>query len=635
MSFTPQHGLVAPAPEVVAERPLPAGAVTLLPGFWADRQRINRERSIPHGMEKLRAAGGFDNFRHIADRAAGAHGHLSAVDGDVKNFVDSDVYKWLEAVGWEGVRGPLAAEVEQQAEEAIGLIVRAQDASGYLNTWYQTQPVASRFSNMAFGHELYCLGHLIQAGLAYVRARGDGRLLGVARRFADLAVATFGPNGREEICGHPEIEMALVELSRELGEPGYADLAQRFIDRRGHGLLRGSRFGTAYHQDDRPYREMDTVNGHAVRALYLGCGAVDVATQHGDAALLAAARRQWRAMIAGKMYLTGGVGSRHLGESFGEPFELPADRAYCETCAAIAVAMWGWRLLLVERDGAVADVIERAMLNGMLAGVSHDGCSFHYTNPLHVRSQHPRQPWFEIACCPPNLMRTLASIEQYMATASARGVSIHHYAAAEIRAGQGRALRLETGYPFEGGVRVIVTETPAAPWRLALRIPAWAGDAALSVNGQRQDIAAEKGYVEVDRTWQAGDELMLELSLRPRLTQASTIDAVRGAIAVERGPLVFCAEEVDLPAGANLMDTYVDHRAAPRDAASGPTLFGRSVILSAVAIERARPSWPYGASDDVPRLPESRAIEIQTIPYFAWGNRGPGPMRVWMPKRQP
>jgi DUF1680 family protein len=475
MTFIEERGLVAPeASALLATKPLPVGSVRLTSGLWADRQAANREASLAHGGRELAKAGNFQNFRNLLDNASG-HGHADAADSDVRNFVDSDVYKWLEAVGWESVRGLLSAEVEAQAEEAVELIVAAQDEDGYLNTWYQTLDHSQRFTNMQFGHELYCLGHLIQAAIAYNRARGDNRLLIVARRFADLVVYTFGENGRREVCGHPEIEMSLVELSRETGDERYAALAKAFIDRRGYGSLGEGRFGSAYYQDRQPYREMSNVEGHAVRAVYLGAGATDAAIDTEDEGLLAASATQWSNMVASKMYVTGGIGSRHWGESFGDEFELPADRAYCETCGAIGVTMWSWRLLLTDVQGRYGDIIERSLLNGFLAGVSEDGTAFNYVNPLQVRTEHPRQSWFEIACCPPNAMRALASVEHYIATADEATVFIHQFAGCEIDAGFGRSLRVSTDFPWAGSVHIEVESVGAGEWALSVRAPSWAG----------------------------------------------------------------------------------------------------------------------------------------------------------------
>ncbi|MCU1432492.1 MAG: hypothetical protein JWP95_1597 [Actinotalea sp.] len=627
------RGIVAPVHRALqAARPLPVGAVRLTSGMWADRQKVNRDASLGWGAEKLRAAGNVRNFQNLLGEPVGSHGHAGAADADVKNFVDSDVYKWLEAVGWESAHGELPAQVETQAEELIGLIVAAQDDDGYLNTWYQTQDASQRFSNLGFGHEMYCLGHLIQAAVAYSRVRGDTRLLEVARRFADLIVTRFGPGGREVICGHPEIEMALVELTRETGDPRYADLAHAFVDRRGRGLLGNGRFGAAYFQDRVPFRDLDTVEGHAVRALYLGAGAVDAAVETGDGSLLEAARRQWADMVATKTYLTGGVGSRHHGESFGDPFELPSDQAYCETCAAIGVAMWSWRLLLTRLDGAVGDVIERALLNAFLTGVSLDGRAFSYVNPLHVRGEHPREEWFEIACCPPNVMRTLASIEQYLATEDDDSVHLHQYASATLDAGRGRHLVVSTDYPTTGTVEVLVKASPAEAWALVARVPAWApAPVTVSVNGQV--VAAEavaNGYLRVRRTWQAGDVVLLAFDVSPRLTRASPdIDGLRGSVAIERGPLVYCLESIDLPAGASLDAMVLERGALPVDR-NGELGSPPPVGL----VVRTRPAeysaWPYPPADSPAPLPDG-AVEVTALPYATWGNRGTGGMRVWIP----
>lgn len=639
MTIVHEYGVVAPSStSKTALRPLPLGAIKLRPGFWDERQRVNRENSIPQGIDRLRAAGNFDNFRLIADRVAGEHGHAQAADSDVKNFVDSDIYKWLEAVGWEGADTALPPEIEDQAEEAIDLILRAQDTDGYLNTWYQTQDKSKRFSNMSFGHELYCLGHLIQAAVAYRRARGDDRLLAAARRFADLVVETFGPGGRNQICGHPEIEMALVELSRETGDGRYAELARDFIDRRGHGLLGEGRFGAAYYQDRIPFRQLSTVEGHAVRALYLGAGAVDAAVETGDRDLLEASRRQWRNMVAHKMYLTGGVGSRHNGESFGDDFELPADRAYCETCAAIGVAMWSWRLLLTELDGNVADIIERVLFNGLLPGVSQDGRAFNYVNPLHVRGEHPRQAWFEIACCPPNVMRTLASVEQYFVTETEDAVQLHQYANSKVSAGRGRTFTIDTDYPFGGTVTVTMEETTRAEWTLALRIPSWAeGASSVTVNGELEDAQIRKGYAEVRRPWRSGDVLVLDLAVAPRFTEADGYaDAIQNCVAVERGPLVFCAESIDLQGEVSLDKVLVDTTSTAVDDIAGDDIVPLGVAIGIrLDSSAAGAPWPYrpvGARAEAHKT--SEASTIRTVPYFAWGNRAPGGMRVWL-RRDP
>lgn len=605
-------GIVAPSPGTTA-RALDAGAVELLPGFWESRQAINRDATLRHGGEQLERAGNLENFRRLTGASDRPHGHVGASDGDVKNFVDSDIYKWLEAAGWESIRGPLPQEVEALAAEAVDLVLAAQDEDGYLNSWYQTQDRASRFSNLQYGHELYCLGHLIQAGLAWARGRGDTRLLDAGRRFADLVVETFRDGAREEVCGHPEIEMALVELSRETGDPRYRELATAFIRRRGYGTLGPGRFGSAYYQDRIPYADSEAFEGHAVRALYLACGAMDVATETGDSALVRATRRQWDNLTSRRSYLTGGVGSRHHGESIGDDYELPADRAYCETCASIAVVMLGWRMLLLERDGGVADAMERALFNGVLAGVSLDGLAFHYVNPLHVRVAHERQAWFEIACCPPNLMRTMASLEQLVATVRDGDVEIHQFMASRVRVGD-RVIRIETEYPADGRIQIAI-ENGAGEWGLRVRVPGWVevDDLSVTVNGDATRAQLDtSGYVELRRAWISGDVVVVEFPLAIRVTEPDPrIDAVRGTMAVERGPLAFALESVDLPSELPLSDVV----AADGLLDEGPDRYGVPEPSLGVS-GRNRPGF------------EER---VPLVPYFAWGNRGTSQMRVWIP----
>ena len=373
-----------------ALRPIGASDVTVSGGFWADRSATNRERTIPFGFEQLRSAGNLHNF----GLAAGATAATAAGDGyralgimfdKPFPFLDSDVYKWLEGAGWELGRAP-DAQIEAMADEAIGLIESAQRPDGYLNTFVQVLAPGTEYRDLQWGHELYCVGHLVQAAVAWHRALGDDRLLRVAERAADSVDRELGPRGREAIDGHPEIEMALVELYRATGERRWLDLAASHVERRGHGLLGAGRFGRGYWQDHLPVREAPSATGHAVRQLYLDCGAVDVAVELGDEGLLDAVHRRWRDMVETKMYLTGALGSRHKDEAFGDPFELPPDLAYAETCAAIASVMLAWRLLLATGDPACADVIERTVYNGVLSGLSLDGTSFFYVNPLQRRT---------------------------------------------------------------------------------------------------------------------------------------------------------------------------------------------------------------------------------------------------------
>ncbi|HEX2701968.1 MAG TPA: beta-L-arabinofuranosidase domain-containing protein, partial [Solirubrobacteraceae bacterium] len=525
-------------------RPIDGGGVVIRDGLLADRQRVNREITLLRGAEELERAGTFDNLRIAAGLMSGERRGMV--------FSDSDVYKWLEALAWEIGRAP-SPELEALARETIDLVAAAQEPDGYLNSWCQVVDPDWRWTDMKMGHELYCAGHLIQAGVAFARATGDTSLLTVACRFADLIDESFGSDARIAIDGHPGIEVALVELYRQTGASRYLKLADTLTTRRGAGMFAGDRFDLSYYQDAEPVRGARSMAGHAVRALYLAAGVTDLYTETGDAELLASMLLQWDELASKKTYLTGGIGSRHDGEAIGDPYELPPDRAYCETCAAIASIMWNWRLLLVTGQSHFADLLERTLYNGFLSGLSLDGGSFFYTNPLQSRNGKRRHSWHPVACCPPNIMRLLASLHHYLATTSDSGVQLHQYASSTIRAVVSEAgtveLAVETGYPWSGSVIVEVVACGDAEWTLSLRVPGWARGAVLD----GQPVAS--GYAELTRRWRAGDRVVLELDVSPRLTAPNPrIDAVRGCLALERGPVVYCFEDGDLPAGVSLAD---------------------------------------------------------------------------------
>jgi uncharacterized protein len=638
-------------------RPLDARHVRLTGGFWDDRLSTNREHTIPHGFEQLIEAGTLQNLR-LAAGEKGSYQALGRMFEQPYPFLDSDVYKWLEAVGWELGRRDDAA-LAGMAGEAIELVASAQRSDGYINSFVQVLGGGRAFDDLAWGHELYCIGHLIQAAVAWHRAVGDDRLLTIATRAADTVDRELGPTGRLGVEGHPEIEMALVELYRTTGERRYVTLASRFIEARGHGLLGEGRFGAGYWQDHAPVREASEVTGHVVRQLYLDCGAVDVAVELGDEALLDAVHRRWRDMVDTRTYVTGGLGSRYLNEAFGDPYELPPDRAYAETCASIASVMLAWRLGLATGDPACFDLVERTILNGVLSGVSLDGRAFFYVNTLQARSHRAaaqghetpngrRAPWFPCACCPPNLMRMLASWPHYLASTDDDGVQLHQYAAAEIEAdlADGRVrLAIDTGFPWSGVVGVRVLEAPSRPWTLSLRIPAWCRAAGLElVAGESRSTLGEARendrILSAKRNWQAGDRVELDLEMRPRTIEPDRrIDAVRGTVALEHGPLVYCVESIDLPGPAALEDIEVDLPLELRSVKRSD-LVDDTVGLSFTAVRRGKEpaGWPYPSIDDRDRarLDEATSvIEARAIPYFAWANRSVDAMRVWIPVRSP
>jgi len=621
-------------PSVAARTTLvPLAAARITGGFWAARRRTNALTSIASGPTKLEEAGNLANLRRAA--AAGGGG---ADDGDGGfsgdfQFQDSDVYKWLEAACWQLGDPENAPEgLAGQVDEIIELIRRAQAPDGYLQTYYQLGSTP-RWTELGWGHELYCAGHLIQAAVAHHRVTGRDTLLDVARRLAAHIDATFGVGLDKQVdgvCGHPEIETALVELYRETGEPRHLALAAYFIDRRGAGTLSAGADrghdrdpGPGYWQDHLPVRETTAVTGHAVRQLYLLAGVADVAAETGDAALHEATLRLWREMADTKTYVTGGVGSRYDWEAFGDPYELPSDRAYTETCAAIAGIQFSWRLALATGDARYSDLVERTLYNGFLSGVGLHGDQWLYVNPLHVREAYSfregdqtarRTPWFRCACCPPNAMRLLASLPHYVASGSADGIQLHQYATGVYEHGD-TELAVETDYPWDGRVTVTVRRAPEVEREIALRIPAWCGE--FSVKGEQ--AKAENGWLRLRRVWQEGEAVRLELKVEPRLTRPHPkVDAVRGCVAIEHGPLVYCLESADQAEGIDLDELALDVH-APLETRRDDELLGGVVVVRTTA------EGLMGDSDG------GDAVEVTAIPYAVWANREPGAMRVWLP----
>ncbi len=613
----------------LAVQPILDGSVEIRGGFWGERQHRNRQVTIPYGMKMLEESGTIENFRIAAGNSKAAY--------QLPQFRDSDLYKVLEAIGWERAHGR-DPEQERFLASSVELIAAAQEPDGYVNSYIQVVEKGRRFADPAMAHELYCAGHLIQASVADTRTRGEtGGLGAIANRFASMLADALPP---EYVPGHPEIETALVELYRTNGDRRLLELAAELIRRRGRSSLRWRGFGPSYFQDDVPFDDAMTIRGHAVRALYLLAGATDVYTETGREALLAPIHAQWRDMVSSKTYLTGGIGSRHVDEAFGDAYELPPDRGYCETCAAIASIMWNWRLLLLTGDSRYAELMERTLYNGFLSGLGLDGTSFFYVNPLQSREPSSREAWYNCACCPPNIMRLLASLDHYVATRTDEGVQIHQYMGGRIREELGGAgaleLELETGYPFAGGVAIRVVAAPAGPLELALRIPSWAAGSDCAVNGSAVGVEpGADGYLRVRREWSAGDDVRLELPLRPRaVAAAGEIDAARGCVAFERGPLVYCVEGIDLPATVNLRSISIDP-SAPVSEEPGLDISGDTVV--ALRLEgRAQTSpppagWPYQELGGQ-HVNGAQTLPVRATPYYAWGNRGDTSMRVWVPR---
>ena len=616
-------------------KPLDARAVTIDGGVWARAQAVNRDAAIPHGHRMLEKAGNLENLRIAAGRSSGQY------RGPV--FMDSDVYKWLEAAACEMARVP-SPSLLATCNEVIDLVAAAQGADGYINSHYTVAEPNRRWTDFAHGHELYCCGHLIQAAVAYRRATGDDRLLAIAGRFVDYLHARFGPGRRVATPGHPEIELALAELYRETGERRHLDLAAFFLEHRGHGWLGPGRFNSPVSFQDRvPMRQSTTVEGHAVRALYLTTGVADLYLETGDKALLETLNTQWRDMVEGKLYLTGGVGARHHSEAFGHAYELPNDLAYCETCGAIASVMWSWRMLLATGESRFADLIERTLYNAILSGVSLAGDLYFYVNPLASngdvellsRGGNRRKEWHLVACCPPNVMRTFAALGHYFATRDGSGLQIHLYGPARIAADLAAgsvAVRMESTYPWDGKVRLTIEDPGAAPWTLSLRVPAWCKGASATVDGRAVGTLGAGGYLRIERAWKRGGGVELDLPMPARLTEAHPrIESTRGCVAIERGPLVYCLETADNPDG-HVADLEID-TAAPLESVWAPDRLGGVVLVKATGWAVDTRPWANQLYREVGAPPAARRrVALTAVPYYAWANREPGAMRIWIPR---
>ncbi|HEX2145291.1 MAG TPA: beta-L-arabinofuranosidase domain-containing protein [Glycomyces sp.] len=608
----------------------------LAAGFWGGLQAVNTVATLQHCLEWMERLGWIANFDHVAEGGTGGN-------RPGWQFSDSEIYKLMEALAWEYGRTGSAWADEAFAQLAER-VAAAQDGDGYLNTCYGHAGQADRYSDLSSGHELYCAGHLLQAAVARVRTVGEDKLVEVARRVAEHVCREFGPEGREGVCGHPEIEVGLAEFGRALGEPRYTEQARLFVERRGRGSLKPvALLDSSYFQDDVPVREADAWRGHAVRALYLAAGAIDVAIDTEDADLLAAVERQWTRSVERRTYLTGGMGSRHQDEGFGDDWELPPDRAYCETCAGIASVMVSWRLYLATGEVRYADLMERTFYNVIAASPSEDGRTFFYANPLHQRSAaaemrpdevNPRAeggvraPWFDVSCCPTNLARTLASWQAYAASVDGGTVELLQYATGDLRivldAGGELGLRVDTEYPREGVVRIEVTAVPDRPVELRLRVPHWAEGATLTDAAGKREAAP--GWVKVPGPLEVGAVVHLDLPVEPRFTWPDErIDAVRGCVAVERGPLVLCAESIDLQVPQGIESLRVDPTRPPVSQGDGAVVQGTWVAApeagSALLPYRSAPAEETGTP----------ATPLRLIPYHRWAQRGSSTMRVFLP----
>ena len=602
-------------------RPVQIENVHLEDDFWAPRLKTIREVTLSTQYRLCEETGRFANFRRATGMESGGFQGLF--------FNDSDVYKWVEAIAYS-LACASDKELLRLVQQVIPLIVAAQDKDGYLDTYFTREHRNERWTNLRDMHELYCAGHLMQAAVAFYRATVDRVLLDVACRVADHIAGVFGPSKRSGVPGHPEVEMALVELYRITMKEEYLLLARFFVDNRGKGVIGGS----SYHIDHKPFRELTEIVGHAVRSVYLNCGVADIYMETGDKTLWNALTRLWDSMTERKMYVTGGVGARHEGEAFGEDFELPSTRAYAETCAAIANVMWNWRMLLISGEAKFADVLELALYNGVLPGISLDGQQYFYVNPLADSGHHRRQHWFECACCPPNIARLLTSLPGYFYSFTEEGVWVHLYASNTANLmvdGKHVTVTQRTRYPWEGEVDITIQPEHETSFSLFLRVPSWCRKAQIQLNGEKLDTSVQPScYVKLHRLWKTGDTVHISLSMpveqivsHPNLTE--NLDKV----ALKRGPIVYCIEQVDNP-DINIRNLVL--LANPvLDIKWAPDLLNGVMVIQGEAFEvklREFKNNLYQSLRDVQS--ESRSVKFTAIPYYAWANRDPGPMNVWI-----
>ncbi|GIO88157.1 hypothetical protein J25TS5_50890 [Paenibacillus faecis] len=645
---------------------VPLHQVHIQDEFWSYYINLVRDVVVPYQWDALNdrvnsaePSGAVRNFKIAAGLEQG--------DFYGMVFQDSDIAKWLEAVAYLLESKPDPA-LEDIADGLIDIIAMAQQEDGYLNTYFTIKEPGQRWTNLAECHELYCAGHMIEAGVAYYRATGKRKLLDVVSRFADHIDSVFGtdPGKLAGYDGHQEIELALIKLYQATGNERYLRLGRYFVDQRGqkpsfYAIQLEERGGKThwpgnvaldleYSQSHVPVREQDKAIGHAVRLLYMLTGMADVAAETGDDSLFAACRRLWDNIVTRQMYITGGVGSMPQGEAFSFDYDLPNDTVYAETCASIGLIFFAQRMLRISPEAPFADVMERALYNTVVGGMSRDGKHFFYVNPLEVdpkacgganrKYDHikpVRQEWFGCACCPPNVARLLASLGEYIYTLHEGTLYTHLYIGgeAQLEVGGGKVkLKQASNYPWDGKIRLEVEPVGAAgSFALALRIPGWCKRASLKLNGSTyplNDQTVVNGYVRIEREWAAGDVVELDLEMPvQRIYSHPLVRANAGKVALQRGPLVYCLEEADN--GANLHEIVLP-REAELTAVREEQLLGGVVTVRAEAEKLREEDWTNGLYSPE-AVPGTKPHPVKFIPYYAWANRGEGEMTVWVRER--
>jgi DUF1680 family protein len=614
---------------------IPVHAVTLHEGFWQSRRTANVQSSIPSMGKLLTANGRMDNFLRLTGKSNARQ------RGPV--YSDSDIYKWLEAVGFT-LQTTDNPELRKQATTVIQDVVAVQQPDGYLNTYFVDSHASERMTpkTQQWGHELYCIGHLLQGGTSYYRATGDRTLLDSGIRFVnEFLLPAYGPAGKPILSGHPEIEMALVELYRMTGDKRQLNLAEYIL--RGDARIPLKPSDYTYHFCGKPFTSRTHLEGHAVRAMYACCGATDYYLETGDELYRKTLWLLWNDLVFHQMYITGGVGARSDGEAFGDPYELPNAQAYGESCAAIGNMMWNWRMLAATGDARYADVIERALYNGINSGMSLDGTLYCYRNPLAFDpdfGEQIRNPWYDTTCCPPNLERTFSSLPGYFYSAAADGIYVHLFhnstLAWHLQDGTPVKLTQRTNYPWQGTVDIEVNPSSPSEFAVYVRNPNWSRSGRAISRNLNIQLVGDGGYIRFFQRWQKGDTIHLEFDMAPQLLASnSRVVENYNRVAVQRGPLVYCLEQLDQPNGINLADVAVPASAVQQPAfteSSDNNLLDGVLLLHLDGVSVQTPDSKrtlYFPAASIPA--KSTKVPLTFIPYYAWANRTPSQMQVWTP----
>ncbi len=623
--------------------PIPYHQVSIQDAFWSERMRVNQEQSLLKQYDHCKRTGRIDALR------------LEWKPGSdlpkPHQYWDSDTAKWLEAA-CSACRLKPNAELREKIDEVATLFVSAQQADGYLNSYYTTVKPKPRWSDLLDDHELYCAGHIIEAAVAHYELTGTSSLLDTACRLADCIDRKFG-RGEGQLQGYPghqELELALVKLYKATGVARYLDLAEFFLDERGKEPLWFEKErpgltipwqGRERIQIHKPVREQDEAVGHAVRAIYQYIGMIDVASETGDESLRCACERLWDSVTTRKMYITGGIGSSWCDEAFSPEYDLPNQRAYCETCASVALAFWAGRMLQLEGKARYAEIIERVIYNSALSGMSLDGRKFFYQNPLASLGDHTRKEWFKTSCCPSNLSRLLGTLGGKIASVAEDSLAIHLYIGAEVPFSLPNGLVgkvvLSGDMPWGGAVKLSVRLEHAVSGEstLRLRMPSWSQDYRVSVNGREVEFKVEDGYAPIRRVWQNGDALDISFDLPVRqLIARDKVVAAAGHIALQRGPFIYCIEDADFPDAGGVLPIVLSagHAAQLRPIVRNELLGGIVALEGTSQCVQIDDTEHRTALYRVAGQETLQQVNFRAIPYFAWDNRAQGAMRVWIPR---